>query len=53
LKEVKTRRTTSFLIDFSILETILELKDELINALKNMQAIGQGIFAPIVQPIIK
>jgi hypothetical protein len=53
LKEVITRGTTSFLTHFSILETRPESKNELINALKNMQVVGQGLFAPIVQPIIE
>jgi hypothetical protein len=38
---------------FSILETRVELKDELITLLKNMRAIGHGLSTPIVQPIIK
>ncbi len=38
---------------FSILETRPKLKYELITLLKNMHVVGQGLFAPIVQPIIK
>jgi hypothetical protein len=53
LKEVIARRTTSFLTHFSILKTKPNLKDELINVLKNMQVVGQGLFAPIVQLIIR
>jgi phage-related protein len=34
------------------METRPKLKDELINVLKNMQTIGQGL-TPIVQPIIR
>jgi hypothetical protein len=53
LKKVIARGTTSFLTHFSILEIRPELKDELINVLKNMQVVGQGLFTPIVQPILE
>jgi hypothetical protein len=53
LKKVIAIRGTSFLTHFSILETRPELKDELINALKNMQVARQGLFAAIVQPTIR
>jgi hypothetical protein len=53
--KVVEKGTTSILVGkhFSILETKPKLKDELITLLKNTCVIGQGIFAPIVQTIIK
>jgi hypothetical protein len=53
LKEVIARGIVSFLTHFSILETKPKLKDELINVLKNMQDVRQGLFAPIIQSIIR
>jgi len=53
LKEVITKGTTSNLTHFPIFETRLELKDELINVLKNMWVVVQSLSMPIVQPIIK
>jgi hypothetical protein len=55
VKIIVEKRTTSTVIEkqFSILETIPELKDELITLLKNMHVVKQGLFAPIVQLIIK
>jgi hypothetical protein len=53
--KVVEKKITSITIEkhFSILETRLELKDELITLLKNMHAARQGLFTPIIQPIIK
>ncbi len=55
MKVVVEKGTTSIAIEkhFSILETRPELKDELITLLKNMHVARQGLFAPIVQPIIR
>jgi hypothetical protein len=55
VKVVVEKGTTSTIIEkhFSIFETRLELKDELITLLKNMRVARQGLSAPIVQPIIK
>jgi len=53
LKEVITKGIASIPTCFSILETRLELKDELINVLKNMQATKQGFYAPLLKPIIR
>jgi hypothetical protein len=55
VKVVIKKRTISIATKkhFSILETRPKLKDESIILLKNMCATRQGLFAPIVQPIIK
>jgi hypothetical protein len=53
LKEVIARGIVSFPRHFSIVETKPKLKNELINVLKNMRHVGQGLFASIIQPIIR
>jgi hypothetical protein len=55
VKVVVKKGTTSIVVEkhFSILETKPKLKDELITLFKNMCAIGQSLFAPIVQTINK
>lgn len=52
---VVEKRTTSITKEkhFLILEIRPELKDELIILLKNMSVVGQGLFTPIIQPIIR
>ncbi len=53
LKKTITRGIASFPTHFSILETKPKLKDELVNVLKNMRVVGQGLSTPIIQPIIR
>ncbi len=53
LKEAIEKGITSIPTHFSILEIRLELKDELINVLKNMRATRRGFYAPLVEPIIR
>ncbi len=53
LKKVITKGTTSNFTHFSILKRRLELKDEVINVLKNMWVVGQNLSMPIVQSITK
>jgi len=55
VKVVVEKVTTSTIIEkqISILETRLELKDELITFLKNMCDVRQGLSTPIIQPIIR
>jgi len=55
VKVVIKKRTTSTTAKkhFSIFETRLKLKDELITLLKNMRVVGHGLSTPILQPIIR
>jgi hypothetical protein len=55
MKIVIKKGTTSIDVEkhFLILEIKPKLKDELIILLKNMSVVGQGLFAPIIQLIIR